>query len=757
MAFRAIMVFCALALPMTNAVINTNSIESKIERREAFQTYGPPPIQSQPQQQTIVLPTPVYGAPAIGKYPPPPPERPPLPSKEYGIPVRQYGPPKVQIEYGAPPVAQSHQQIQTNNHRHQQVINHNSQNSLSFFDQIKETFGFGSSGNQPPHQSYGPPPQAPINHFTPPKVYTKYGVPSKPQFISKPPTIYGPPQSKPHTNYGPPKQYQPPVQLKPFYGPPIKPAVNFKPQQPQPQIRQPLPGYGVPVFQSIPSFSHQQSIPSFPKPIKGAGCDGWKPIPGPSFGSQSIGHSGSASIPAIQPENVYLPPQSNPPVESTFSIQPENTYEVPQLNTHTVPESVLTVHPDNTYLPPVANSLHVADSSLAVHPLPTNLQLPVAEATSFHNDVNLGSNIASGLGLTSINVVKSEGIELSNNFVDSYSLPPADSFAPNFHKRPPTGLTPPNSFPYPLSFKRPIHVSAPRHPVSFRPPVPQGLLESIGQSVQHQDQFGVKIRPQSNVYLPPPTNEIPPPLGHNSLPLAPAVPFHSGPPKGNLFDHQFVYSPSPCSHGPNLAGGHYASSSNQFGSIPQLQTVYGVPNNQALDVSQSSSFEIAQNSGNQGLLTSYGPPASGNPADSFAHGSQKSLTTVQIDSVNSSVTSNVKHEPIDTLPGLSSSGLDIISAQKSVNIEIPVQGQHGSYSLQFQAADPLASQNNEIDTPDHQKLLDQGLLQSILSAIEQPKSTDQSSTNESLDNHPDVNEFAQSTIGQETLAEVKAE
>lgn len=66
---------------MTNAVINTNS-ESKIERREAFQTYGPPPVQPQPQQQTIILnpPSPVYGAPAVQKFP-----QPPTPAKEYGM------------------------------------------------------------------------------------------------------------------------------------------------------------------------------------------------------------------------------------------------------------------------------------------------------------------------------------------------------------------------------------------------------------------------------------------------------------------------------------------------------------------------------------------------------------------------------------------------------------------------------------------------------------------------------------------------
>lgn len=270
------------------------------------------------------------------------------------------------------------------------------------------------------------------------------------------------------------------------------------------------------------------------------------------------------------------------------------------------------------------------------------------------------------------------------------------------------------------------------------------------------------------------------------MPLAPAAPFHSQhqqQAKANLFD-QFIYAPSPCSHGPNLAGGtaYHAS------SIPQLQTVYGVPN-QPLDVSQSSSFEIAQNA--QGLLDSYGPPASGsassidsldslintheehspsssygpppsgNPSDSFAHGSQKSQQTVQIDNAGDAK-SNETDSQIGELPGLSTSGLDIISAQKSVPIEIPVQGQLGTYSLQFQAADPLASQNNEIDTPDHQKLLSEGLLQSILSAIEQPKGSEPSQlqpqvTKESLNEHPEVNDFVKSAVGQETLGEVKAE
>lgn len=262
-----------------------------------------------------------------------------------------------------------------------------------------------------------------------------------------------------------------------------------------------------------------------------------------------------------------------------------------------------------------------------------------------------------------------------------------------------------------------------------------------------------------------------------------------------------MYTPSQCSHGPNLAGGsgipQYSGQIPQFQQLQPISTQYGVPS-QSLDVSQSSSFELAQHAkdlltsygppasgplaatsgdgyaneqeGSTSLQSSYGPPASGNPADSYAHsadsyahGSQKSVSTVQIDSLsNNNTSTNITDTKIDELPGLSTSGLDIVSAQKSVNIEIPVQGQLGSYSLQFQAADPLASQNNELDSPDHQKLLSEGLLQSILSAIEQPKNNDAQTQpgqiqTENLHNHPAINEFVNSAVGQETLAEVKPE
>lgn len=185
---------------------------------------------------------------------------------------------------------------------------------------------------------------------------------------------------------------------------PHKPAINFKPQQP---IRQPSSQYGPPPSSQYgpPSSqfgppppppaqfgppSSQYGPPSFPKPIHGAGCDGktnqiridknylhsimyslgWKPIPGPSFGTQNVAHSNNiGSIQSVLPDNSYLPP-------------------------------------------PSSNSLTLSDIDLNVQPLPTNLQLPVAEAPNFNGESVFDHLNQAGLGLTNINVIKSEGIEV---------------------------------------------------------------------------------------------------------------------------------------------------------------------------------------------------------------------------------------------------------------------------------------------------------------------------------------------------------
>lgn len=401
--------------------------------------------------------------------------------------------------------------------------------------------------------------------------------------------------------------------------------------------------------------------------------------------------------------------------------------------------------------------------------------------------------------------------QLHGNQLDSYSAPPSDAFAPNhqhhhhrqnFQRGPPSGLIPPSGlYSVPSSGhysglgiqhgtitgnvrNLPINYNPPRQPVSFRAPVPIGLIESIGHSVQHADTFGFRL-PQSPVYLPPGTGEIPrPPSGLEALPQQEHVQFNSN---GDHGLHTQIaaqalpliqparFAGSDCSHGPNLVG----TSQN----IPALQSTYGVPN-VALDVSQSG-FEVAHSNSHSTLASSYdppasgvigshshqqenvhevhepsssyGPPPSGNPADSLAFDTELKSSAVAIDSSTKIESSASEETNASALPGLDGAGLDIVSAKKSNSVEIPIQGTLGAYSLQFQAADPLGSQNNEVDGPDHKQLLSEGLLQSILSAIEQPNSKNQfvaqSSQLESIKDHQDVDRFIRSRVGQETLSE----
>lgn len=98
---------------------------------------------------------------------------------------------------------------------------------------------------------------------------------------------------------------------------------------------------------------------------------GWKPIPGPSIGSQEFAHSNNAA-------------------------------------------SIQSLVPENQYLPPVSNGLNLQDAHLQVQPLPTGLQLPNADASNFNHGAILEHISDAGLGLTNINVIKSEGIEVNS-------------------------------------------------------------------------------------------------------------------------------------------------------------------------------------------------------------------------------------------------------------------------------------------------------------------------------------------------------
>ncbi|XP_053692854.1 uncharacterized protein LOC128741232 [Sabethes cyaneus] len=668
----ALLIYALVLTRATDAVVNGDA-----QRREApiADSYGLPP--SSPGASGPEQPTPVYGAPAVAHYPPPPPDVPPpapiVPHKEYGVPVQNFGPPKINIEYGPPapskpvfhhppkPVYGPPQQSFPHPPPHHSYGPPHKKQS-SFLDSLFSTFGFG--GGEEHHQHH---------HHQPPQPH--YGPPPRP--------AYGPPaQAIPKPIYGAPALPQP----APLYGPPPKPAYG-----------PPKPVYGPPkpIFSAQQSFGHHSSahVPPTPPEIK---CDGWKPIAGP----------------VIQTSQVEI-------------HAPESSYGPP---------------PSGDFL---ANHQHSSGAEVG-------LQLPRLEpGPSFNNDLHHGLDLSKG-----------NSFEIhSNSITDSYGAPPPDSYAPGKYKPsfakplppppkiqlPPAALygPPPRPGPYPVHGLGISHgsvsgqlkpwfgpVAPPRQPIAYRPPVPKGLIESIGHTVEHLDNFGTKPHYSGNVYLPPPTSDVAtalPALELNTLPS-------DHPPKPFLIQHQLPEALAQVQE-PRYHDQQIVAVANECGHGPELAS-HGASNGQAtyFEASGSQSYSDANN-----LDTSYGPPASGSIGEyRSAHQLHASESV-----------------PASSLPGLSDGlgKLELVSAQKSQSLTIPVQGNHGSYQLQFQSADPAGSHHGE--SAPHEQILSEGLLQSILSAIEQPQSNyqpEESPYDPNID-HSEVSVFLKSPEGQKTLAD----
>ena len=213
--------------------------------------------------------------------------------------------------------------------------------------------------------------------------------------------------------------------------------------------------------------------------------------------------------------------------------------------------------------------------------------------------------------------------------------------------------------------------------------------------------------------------------------------------------------------------------SQNYGAPQQVQqphAVYGVPIGLQQQQSLSGGYEIPQvalevpqhNSIDfSSQSNSYGPPASG-PAslDVLGLESQQRANTVSISSEQQKIVSGGSHAQIsgENLPGLdnglSGSGLDFISAQKSHSIEVPTNnGNIGAYQIQFTTSH--SDQNgNRIDAPNHQQILADGLLQSIISAVEQkPGNNVEQVSNDQETDHSEVQVFLKSPQGQEVLAD----
>lgn len=331
-------------------------------------------------------------------------------------------------------------------------------------------------------------------------------------------------------------------------------------------------------------------------------------------------------------------------------------------------------------------------------------------------------------------------------------------------------------------------LSRPVNPLPYRAPVPQGLFQSIGQHVANLDN-GQRGQSIGNTYLPPSPAELPLPPMKMLLPsIAPAQPFltqhhlqqhqHSSGVASSSSSFNFnnqelrnVHVIHDCGKGPQLSqnygapvqGGppalsygtplgqpleHYEAPTQNHYEVPRVNLV--VPQHNHIDFSSSSN--------------SYGPPASG-PAslDVIGLESQQRTNTVfsaeQQNIVAAGTETHVQHESFPGLTdGLGGSGLNFVSAQKSQSIEIPSHsGQHGNYELQFTTSNSDHN-GNRIDDPSHQQILADGLLQSILTAIEkQPAQSVPQVTEDQENDHSEVQVFLKSPEGQEVLADKPAD
>ncbi|XP_053670684.1 uncharacterized protein LOC128721008 [Anopheles nili] len=678
---------------VTAVVNNANLSTQEIERREAS------PVESYVSSEAAgpELPAQVYGTPPASYFSSPAPDVPlagsaPLqisqnpiqvPHKEYGVPVQNYGPPNVNIEYGPPlltvqkPIYQGHPKMQP----HGPPSFHHKKSS-SFLEQLFSTFGFGGSENDYHTQNYylqsskpiyGPPSHAAVHAGNP---TGSLGVGAKPVYVSP---FSGSPQSA----YGTPLHSH--VTTKPIYNLPLK------------------AGYGPPVqsavFSSSTPLRHQMvsvdHAPPTPPEIK---CDGWKPIAGP----------------ITQPE-IHAPESSyGPPPSGDFS-----------------------------------GAHQFVSSTGAMHSTNINLQLPKVEqglVFNAHTDIHPGQENS-----------KAASYEIHSNFLsDSFITPPQDSeqldkYKDRFSKQSTSSLLPPPP-PSPaqkLQFQPasqygppirhpglsishgsvsgnlkpwPVSGSPPRHPIAYRPPVPQGLIESIGHAVEHQETFGTKSTYSGDVYLPPPTHDAthsePSSIELNVLPSEqPAKPF--------LTQHQILETQSlvqePRLHSHNAAQLVSADCGNGPASVDVQQSV---KTNQLSIIRHTTGTD---NSGDFSLKHTM------NPKEYNEH----SESNHQLYASN--------------LPGLDGGfgGLELISAQKSHSLSIPVQGQHSSYHLQFQSADPQGT-----GSAPHEQILSDGLLQSILSAIEHPQQHRPTIEQEPYDpniDHSDVSVFLKSPEGLNTL------
>lgn len=727
-------------------------------------TYGPPQPVYGPPKHAYGPPKFIPGPPKVSYGPPKPIYGPPKniygpPKHSYGPPKNIYGPPKIppSPQYGLPPL----------------------KIPKPIHPPPKPIYGLPRPQKNPIPQ-YGVPLFKPVIHpikpiYGPPKVVTQYGpplfsdqsIPVNTNFIPPkvnfpvndlqisvlnnvgssnlflpPPNTYGPPKNI----YGPPKlqhHHLPPEPIP--HGPP-NPGVPAPPTPPDIKYDgwQPIPGL-ISKPPSVVSVEHQVNDLQFNKDF----------VPPPS-GSLHISHGGTGlSSYATSSQSVS---HSSHNVNSYNSAGLSDSYGAP-LNTVTGSGGV--VGHDNP-LSHIETGGGNFDNSLSIiKSVGYELNGGDINTNSFGSSLGLGDSYIS----PPVDSFAPQGpYPPSKNqhfpILDTFNAFNGDSSAFSVDLTrftdgliPPSGVygMPPNGkYGTPLlQTQHALDLKPPRNPVVFRKPVPSGLIESVGQQVAHSDAHNI-IETHSNfngdAYISPPVPDVTRPKNEYLAPQPSSL--YSLPKENNPVSFQnIVHGNSQINGGGGHSVGFTDTQTGLNSYAAPLSAVEGKfsqgGHSSHHSVSQSSNYFGASNdlAGNYASkIPSYEAPVLSVPPPPHDCQMHKNFNQQQF---NFATSQNLQHhgdlQTAYSVPDLnianegnsiieprgkpnpeSEEGTEVIKSQSLDLNNIDVQGALGRYTLQIQPADGLQGATTVGDVP-HNQVLNDGLLQSILAAIEQPQ------------------------------------
>lgn len=765
------------------------------------------------------LPIPVYGVPDAPSnnivYPAPPPDIPPPLPQNYGAPFKTYGPPQLinNFDLGhstdfVPPPPPSKYLPQVRPHKTFSPPSHHglklSRPRPQYGPPHKPIFApkLPKPNYGPPKQVYGPPKQ-PL--FVPQKHNFKqqqsvtivtipqnnYGVPNGNHdhghsgFIQPPPSIghghFGPPDPVPH---GPPHPGVP--------APPTPPDIKYDGWQPIPGlVSRPPDTYGTPEVEHHGTADLQLNADFVPPPIEDGHGHGSTSLHSIGLGysppSQGVSDSYGAPLNSVTGSGAVVSSSGDEHHDDESLSLGLNAAGINSGHSHlSVIKSIgYEIFPNtggglshigDTYSAPPLSSYSADGPYAAAHSYKSN-ELSSSSFTTSIKSHGLHESFGSSHGLRGSHV--GQGLHTNIGLI-----PPSGVYGapPSSHYGTPLLTKPSHQYGPPLNA---LKINPPKHPVIFREPVPQGLIESIGQHTAHKDAHGVIESTHASsfssgpTYIPPPIPDITKPVKEEepllpsnlySLPHAnSAVSFQNiahgtssfdfgssnfgsgqhltsytaplgsidgsyGLPVHSASDYSLAFDNAHSggltvgidnSHPPvtidltsatSNVGPTFAQISHGYGfqnvhdcsshkSQPLPSLSYGVPSANSYTASLSS------------LTTNIGGPYHGSGDLATAH-SQKISTGVSINSIHN--TSQEKNYG-KSLAQKFGPGAELIKSESLDINNIPVQGSLGSYTLQIQSADGLNGPQSSSGPVPHAQVLNDGLLHSILAAIEQPR------------------------------------